>query len=95
MAIPPKATWRAVKVVPGASACAAAQRASGKRFLTRDAPRLPLKDCDHQDTCQCTYQHRPDRRGELRRTKDSGYGITPKVVSAERRRPGERRDRKR
>jgi hypothetical protein len=95
MISPPKNSWRAVAVIPGASACEAARRMSGKRFLTRDAPRLPLRDCDHQDTCKCKYQHLSDRRGEARRTADSGYGIVPKAVSPERRRPGERRERNR
>ncbi len=93
MISPPKNSWRAVCVVPGASACEAAQQMSKKRFLTRDAPRLPLKDCDHQDTCRCKYQHLPDRRGEPRRSSDSAFGATPKAASPERRRPGERRER--
>ena len=82
-------------MVPGASACEAAQRMRDKRFLTREAPRLPLKDCDHQDKCQCKYQHLPDRRGEPRRGTDSSYGAAPKAATPERRRPGERRDRNR
>lgn len=93
MISPPKASWRAVGVVPGAAACEAAQGMCDKRFLTRDAPRLPLRDCDYQDKCQCKYQHLPDRRGGPRRSTTSSYGTTPKVVTPERRRPGERRER--
>ena len=95
MISPPQSAWRAVCVVPGASACEAAQTMRNKRFLTREAPRLPLRDCDHLDKCQCKYQHVPDRRGEARRSTDSRYGATPKVVTQERRRPGERRERRR
>ncbi len=94
MTIPPKAAWRAVRVTPGEGACAASRAASKKRFLNRDAPRLPLADCDQREKCQCTYRHLSDRRGELRRSDDSGFGI-PKAVSSEKRRPGERRERKR
>ncbi|MGH8254248.1 MAG: hypothetical protein ACRES2_09405 [Steroidobacteraceae bacterium] len=91
---PPKKTWLAVRVVAGPGACEAVKRATAKRFLTKDAPRLPLGDCDHQDKCQCKYQHLSDRRGQLRRTVDSGFGI-PKTVPDNQRRPGERRERKR
>jgi hypothetical protein len=91
---PAKTTWRAVSIFPGAVACIAVQKACQKRYLTSDAPRLPLRDCDRQDTCKCTYRHLTDRRGELRRTVDSGFGI-PKAVPTDKRRPGERRERKR
>jgi hypothetical protein len=94
MTISPKASWRGIRVVAGPGACDAARRAEGKRVLTKEAPRLPLRDCDRQDTCQCTYRHLTDRRGDLRRTADSGFGI-PKAVPTEKRRPGERRERKR
>lgn len=94
MSTPPKKSWRGIRIIAGAGACDAAKRAMGKRVLTKDAPRLPLKDCDRQDKCQCTYRHLSDRRGEYRRTTDSGFGI-PKDVTPEKRRPGERRERKR
>jgi len=91
---PAKSSWRAVRILPGADACAAVQDICKKRYLTQDAPRLPLRECDRQDKCQCKYQHLADRRGEPRRADDSGFGI-PKVISPEKRRPGERRERKR
>jgi hypothetical protein len=91
----PNKSWRAVSVVPAGSACDAALLLRGRRFLTRDAPRLPLPACNRQNECQCRYQHLPDRRGGSRRESDSGYGGAPKSVSPERRRPGERRERRR
>jgi hypothetical protein len=87
-------SWHAVCVVPGRMACEAAQRLRGQRFLSRDAPRLPLPDCNHQAECQCKYQHLADRRGDPRRTEDTAVGIAPKAVGNERRRPGERRERR-
>jgi hypothetical protein len=86
--------WHAVGVVPGEAACEAAQRLRGQRFLSRDAPRLPLPDCSNQDRCQCKYQHMTDRRGEPRRSDDSAVGIAAKPRTGERRRPGERRERR-
>jgi hypothetical protein len=88
----PNKNWRAVKVVSGDSACEAVQQLRGRRFLTREAPRLPLPDCNRQNECQCKYQHLPDRRGSPRREADSGFGSAPKPMVAERRRPGERRE---
>ena len=41
--------------------CPAVTALQGQRFLTADAPRLPLPDCD-QGNCQCTYVHHEDRR---------------------------------
>lgn len=91
----PNKNWRAVSVVPGGGACEAALQLRGRRFLTREAPRLPLPECNRQNECQCKYQHLPDRRGDPRRDGDSSFGSAPKPVTAERRRPGERRERRR
>lgn len=91
----PNKNWRAVSVVPVGAACEAALQLRGRRFLTREAPRLPLADCTRQNECECKYQHLPDRRGSPRREADSGYGSAPKPRTPERRRPGERRERRR
>ena len=91
----PNKNWRAVSVVPGGIACELALQLRGRRFLTREAPRLPLTECNRQNECQCKYQHLPDRRGSSRREADSGFGSAPKPMTAERRRPGERRERRR
>ncbi len=58
--------WHAVAVVPGDSACAAAHACENKRFLSVDAPRLPLAECDAA-VCDCTYRHFADRRQGPRR----------------------------
>ncbi len=95
MANVPKSPWRAVSVVAGPAAFAAAQRLRGQRFLTGKAPRLPLAACNNQDQCGCKYQHHPDRRGDTRRTDDEGATTVVKPRGSERRRPGERRERRR
>jgi hypothetical protein len=53
--------YRAVSIQCPAEGCAAAKALDKKRFLTREAPVLPLKDCD-QATCHCSYAHHADRR---------------------------------
>ncbi len=94
MATAPKSPWRAVGVVPGPTACEAAQRLRGQRFLTGKAPRLPLAECNNQGQCGCKYQHYADRRGDARRVDDEGATTVVKPRVSERRRPGERRERR-
>lgn len=68
------AAYHAVTVVPGPRCCDEARQLKGKRFLSREAPQLPLKDCGRAD-CTCRYEHYPDRRGGLRRVRDMGVAV--------------------
>jgi len=63
--------WHAVSIIGPAAACAAAQACKGKRYLSSDAPRLPLKGCD-AERCECRYRHFADRRGDPRRENETG-----------------------
>jgi hypothetical protein len=63
--------YHAVSVLPGIDACDAAYRFSGQRFLSRQAPRLPLPSCDVA-TCGCRFKHHKDRRSGPRRNSDVG-----------------------
>ena len=94
MATPQKKPWRAASVVPGAAACEAAQQRRGQRYLSATAPRLPLPGCANQNQCDCKYQHYPDRRGDARRADDDAATTVIKPRDSERRRPGERRERR-
>jgi hypothetical protein len=48
-------------------ACVAVERLSGQRFLSKDAPPLPLPACNAPE-CRCRYVHFDDRRqGDERR----------------------------
>jgi len=67
----PTNPYHAVSVLPGNCACAAAYRFSGQRFLSRQAPRLPLPSCD-ASTCGCRFKHHKDRRSGPRRNSDVG-----------------------
>jgi hypothetical protein len=49
--------------------CRAAMACAGKRYLSSDAPRLPLPACDAR-TCKCRYEHHEDRRNAARRASD-------------------------
>jgi hypothetical protein len=68
--------YHAVSILPGASACAAACRFAGQRFLSRQAPRLPLPTCDAR-TCACRFKHHKDRRAGPRRNSDVGLMAAP------------------
>jgi hypothetical protein len=63
--------FHAVGVKPGQTCCQAALAIKGQRFLSAEAPQLPLKACD--TACSCVYVHFDDRRsGSDRRMRASG-----------------------
>jgi hypothetical protein len=62
----PNKRWHAVAIVPGAGACQAAESCRGRRFLSIEAPHLPLPECNTAQ-CRCKYRHYEDRRGPPRR----------------------------
>jgi hypothetical protein len=66
---PPSASndFRAVLVTPGNSGCFAANAIADKRFLFREAPRLPLVDCTMAPDCSCKFKKLSDRRDRDRR----------------------------
>ena len=64
--------FHAVEIRGANDACQAAQDAHGERYLSAEAPALPLGQCDRPDRCQCRYQHYEDRRGNSRRGAESG-----------------------
>ncbi|MBL8272140.1 hypothetical protein [Steroidobacter sp.] len=75
--------YHAVSVMPGPNACAAAYRFSGQRFLSLQAPRLPLPSCDAA-ACNCRFKHHKDRRAGPRRNSDVGM-VTASFSGNERR----------
>lgn len=71
-AVPPRKVLNphhAVSVVPGQRACAEAEALRGQRFLSREAPALPLRHCG-AGKCTCRYEHYEDRRKGGRRARD-------------------------
>jgi hypothetical protein len=60
--------YRAVSLAPN-SACDVASRdvATGKRYLLREAPRLPMAGCAKPESCTCTFRKHADRREADRR----------------------------
>jgi hypothetical protein len=66
----PKMKWHAVSVSGEAGSCYAARMLKGQRFLSAEAPPLPLADCTQPASCNCTYKKFSDRRAGLRRSRE-------------------------
>jgi hypothetical protein len=92
---PPNAggDYRAVSRAPSTRSCAAAKHAAGKRYLWRQAPRLPLAGCTMPTNCSCKFRKDADRRDGDRRllggTATNGWFADP-----QRRKHGGRRSTK-
>jgi len=73
--------------------CNAAKKIHGKRFLSAEAPTLPLPACKKAH-CHCEYKHHEDRRSESRR-QDVGmqhdmYGLNGETERRHKGRHGRR-----
>jgi hypothetical protein len=87
----PRKDWHAVSILPKGASCEAALAMRGTRFLSAQAPRLPLAQCTTPKSCTCAYKHHADRRGQPRR-KDEAMGLKRTKVEQERRARGDRRN---
>jgi hypothetical protein len=67
---PRSSPWHAVSIGSNAACCPAAMGLLDARFLSKEAPTLPLKHCSMRAECRCAYQHYDDRRSLSRRTPD-------------------------
>lgn len=76
--------YHAVSVRPGRYPCGAAIQLEGVRFLSADAPRLPLDQCN-AGQCTCRYVHHDDRRTDDDRRRNDVWGSGPSWVGQERR----------
>lgn len=73
-------TFHAVEVRSTREACAAARAIRGKRFLSAEAPLLPLESCNRR-ACTCVYAHYEDRRSLQRRDlhlHDGSINMSPR-----------------
>ncbi|MGL4612588.1 MAG: hypothetical protein ACRCVV_01520 [Shewanella sp.] len=72
--------FHSVSIVNQGRACEQAVDLNEKRFLSREAPTIPLALCNAAQ-CQCRYQHHQDRRqaGSDRRVT---FGVTRELYGA-------------
>jgi hypothetical protein len=83
--------WHAVSVLASGECCTAARMLQRSRFLSADAPALPLAGCPARQSCSCFYKHHDDRRGQPRRREEiTGLRANVRVVQ-ERRHERDRR----
>jgi len=85
-----RSSYHCVEVRTGVPACEAAQHLGNVRFLSQDAPHLPMSGCTEQ-TCTCSYIHHDDRREDDRRNPYGMWANIPHTVARERRSRAERR----
>ncbi|GGI87324.1 hypothetical protein [Shewanella gelidii] len=72
--------YHSVSIDSSGHHCRHAEKVKGKRFLSEEAPKIPLGGCN-QAHCQCKYIHHADRRepGVDRRLD---YGLTHDLYGA-------------
>jgi len=80
--------FHAVSVLVAGSCCQDARKAAGERYLSRNAPPLPLPGCNMPETCNCRFKKHIDRRHHDRRAFGSEQRWYP---GTNRRAPGGRR----
>lgn len=89
--VAPRRSYHAVEIVAGDDCCEIVRRYTGKRFLSGEAPVVPLQGCQAAE-CLCRYIHHEDRRQRERRTSD--MAVTVDEYSGAERRAEEKRGRR-
>lgn len=82
--------YHCVEVQAGSQACEAVREWGGKRFLSDEAPPLPVVGC-RSALCGCRYVHYDDRRQDDRRNPYGQWANIPLTLVGERRSRTERR----
>jgi hypothetical protein len=72
-----KEAWHSVSIIRGRQACATVAELNGRKWLSAEAPQLPIKGCDAKH-CECRYRHHADRRSDDRRETDGLVSGPPK-----------------
>jgi hypothetical protein len=65
--------WHAVQIISLTVTCDAVRALAGKRYLSGEAPTLPLAECTRSGDCECYFKKHADRRGGPRRIEE----VTP------------------
>lgn len=83
--------FHCVEIKSSSQTCTLARQYSGIRYLSAEAPRLPLTGCT-ATKCGCRYVHHSDRRMESRRLDyGSVTSLSTRAAGEERRRALDRR----
>jgi hypothetical protein len=76
--------WHAVGISSGPACCRAALSLKNNRYLSHEAPQLPLAGCTQAKTCLCRYKHYSDRRRGPRRESERFESVLSRRVAARR-----------
>lgn len=82
--------FHCVEVRKSSRACKAVQELGNTRFLSDEAPGLPVPGCTAEQ-CTCSFIHHDDRRDDDRRNPYGQLANLPPLISGERRSRVERR----
>jgi hypothetical protein len=82
--------YHAVAITPGAECCEAARKLQEQRFLSTEAPPIPLPSCDFA-SCTCRYAHFQDRRARHDRRRSDAWNVSTAARRATERRSSEGR----
>jgi len=82
--------YHCVEVCAGVHACKAVRQFGRVRYLSSEAPGLPVSGCTAQQ-CACSYVHHPDRREDDRRNPYGQWANLPPAMVGERRSRTDRR----
>ena len=82
--------YHCVEVCAGVHACKAVRQFGRVRYLSGEAPGLPVSGCTAQQ-CACSYVHHPDRREDDRRNPYGQWANLPPAMVGERRSRTDRR----
>ena len=85
-----RSSYHAVEVRAGDFTCGAAQKLEHVRYLSDEAPTLPVPGCK-VERCTCSYIHHDDRRDDDRRNPYGHWSNVPPAIAGERRTRTERR----
>jgi len=77
--------WHAITVQIEETSCAAASQCRSKRFLSAQAPMLPMRGCDRSAICPCKFKHHDDRRTSRRRNDDVHRDLRSEFIECNRR----------
>jgi hypothetical protein len=72
-----KEAWHSVSIIRGRHACQAVVKLNGQKWLSAQAPQLPVKGCEAKQ-CDCRYRHHADRRSADRRETSGLVSGPPK-----------------
>lgn len=85
-----RSRYHCVEVRTGVPACEAARQLGNVRYLSSEAPGLPVSGCTEQQ-CACSYIHHDDRREDDRRNPYGQWTNLPHGMERERRSRTDRR----